>query len=213
MSPKPSEKRLAHFREMLAYDQAHLGFGVSFAGMDEVGRGPLVGNVVAACVILPAEPTFPWMDDSKKLSAARREELYGQIMEHAIYVGTGQASAKEIDEMNILNATRLAMERAAQNAPATLCIVDAVRGLHLPFPTLPVVRGDSTSYHVAAASVVAKVTRDRQMAEYGALYPQYGFQHNMGYGTAEHMAALRRYGPTPEHRRSFIRNILEERGE
>lgn len=117
MPPKPSEKRLQHFREMLAYDQAHLGFGTSLAGMDEVGRGPLVGDVVTACVILPAEPVFPWIDDSKKLSAARREEVYAQIMEHALYVGVGRASAREIDEMNILNATRLAMERAAPGCP------------------------------------------------------------------------------------------------
>lgn len=210
MPPKPSEKRMQHFREMLAYDQAHLGFGASLAGMDEVGRGPLVGDVVTACVILPAEPVFPWVDDSKKLSATRREEVYAQIMEHALYVGIGRASAREIDEMNILNATRLAMERAAQDASATLCIVDAVRGLHLPFPVIPIIRGDATSYHVAAASIVAKVTRDRQMAEYAKQYPQYGFDHNMGYGTAEHIDALRRFGPMPEHRHSFIRKFLEE---
>ena len=156
MPPKPSEKRMQHFREMLAYDQAHLGFGASLAGMDEVGRGPLVGDVVTACVILPAEPVFPWVDDSKKLSATRREEVYAQIMEHALYVGIGRASAREIDEMNILNATRLAMERAAQDASATLCIVDAVRGLHLPFPVIPIIRGDATSYHVAAASIVPR---------------------------------------------------------
>lgn len=95
MPPKPSEKRMQHFREMLAYDQAHLGFGASLAGMDEVGRGPLVGDVVTACVILPAEPVFPWVDDSKKLSAVRREEVYAQIMEHALYVGIGRASARE----------------------------------------------------------------------------------------------------------------------
>lgn len=195
---------------MLAYDQAHLGFGISLAGMDEVGRGPLVGDVVTACVILPAEPVFPWIDDSKKLSAARREEVYTQIMDHALYVGVGRASAREIDEMNILNATRLAMERAAQDAPATLCLVDAVRGLNLPFPTISIIHGDATSYHVAAASIVAKVTRDRQMMEYAKQYPQYGFDHNMGYGTREHIDALRRFGPTPEHRRSFIRKFLEE---
>ena len=209
MPPKPSEKRLQHFREMLAYDQAHLGFGTSLAGMDEVGRGPLVGDVVTACVILPAEPVFPWIDDSKKLSAARREEVYAQIMEHALYVGVGRASAREIDEMNILNATRLAMERAAQDAPATLCLVDAVRGLNLPFPTISIIHGDATSYHVAAASIVAKVTRDRQMAEYAKQYPQYGLAKNKGYGTAEHIAALKQYGPTPIHRRSFIGHFVE----
>ena len=207
---KPSEKRLAHFREMVSYDQAHLGFGTSLAGMDEVGRGPLFGNVVTACVIMPADPLHEWIDDSKKLSAKKREEMYERIMETALYVGIGQATPQEIDEMNILNATKLAMERAAEKAPATLCIVDAVRDLYLPFPIMPIIKGDSTSYHVAAASIVAKVTRDRQMAEYGKLYPQYGLERNMGYGTAEHIAALKQYGPTPEHRRSFIRNFVQE---
>lgn len=207
---KPSEKRLQHFREMVAYDQSHLGFGVSLAGMDEVGRGPLVGNVITACVIMPSEPLFEWIDDSKKLSAKRREELYGCIMEAALYVGVGQASAAEIDRMNILNATRLAMERAAEKAPATLCIVDAVRGLYLPFPTMPIIRGDSTSYNVAAASIVAKVTRDRQMQEYAKQYPQYGFESNMGYGTAQHIEALKRFGATPEHRKTFITKLMGE---
>ena len=209
MAIKPSEKRLAHFREIVAFDQGCPGFGVSLAGMDEVGRGPLAGNVVTACVIMPAEPLHEWVDDSKKLSAKRREEMYCRIMETALYVGIGQASPEEIDRMNILNATKLAMERAAEKAPAGLCIVDAVSGLYLPFPIMPVIKGDATSYHVAAASIVAKVTRDRQMAEYAQLYPQYGFERNMGYGTAEHIAALKAFGPTPIHRRSFIHNFVE----
>ena len=210
MAAKPSEKRLAHFREMVAYDQAHLGFGTSLAGMDEVGRGPLFGNVVTACVIMPADPLYEWIDDSKKLSAKKREEMYERIMETAIYVGIGQATPEEIDRMNILNATKLAMERAAEKAPATLCVVDAVRDLYLPFPIMPIIKGDSTSYNVAAASIVAKVTRDRQMTEYGKMYPQYGLERNMGYGTAEHIAALKQFGPTPEHRRTFIRNFIQE---
>ena len=208
--PKPSEKRLAHFQEMVAYDSAYPCFGASLAGMDEAGRGPLVGNVVAACVIMPSAPLYEWIDDSKRLSAKRREELYGRIMETALYVGVGRASAREIDDMNILNATKLAMERAAEHAPATLCIVDAVRGLHLPFPIASVIHGDSTSYHVAAASIVAKVTRDREMADYAEAWPHYGFERNMGYGTAEHIAALKKLGPTPEHRRTFIRKFVEE---
>ena len=210
MPVKPSEKRLKHFREMVAYDAQHLGFGVSLAGMDEVGRGPLVGNVVAACVIMPADPLFEWIDDSKKLSPKRREELYNSIMQTALYVGIGEASPEEIDRMNILNATKLAMERAAEKAPASLCIVDAVRDLYLPFPIMPIIKGDATSYHVAAASIVAKVTRDRQMMEYAKLYPQYGFDHNMGYGTAEHIAALKQYGPTPKHRMTFISKFIKK---
>lgn len=207
---RPSEKRLLHFAQMVAYDRALPGFGASLAGMDEVGRGPLVGNVVTACVIMPAEPLHEWIDDSKKLSPKRREEMYERIMETALYVGVGEASPQEIDQMNILNATKLAMERAAEHAPATLCVVDAVRDLYLPFPIRSIIKGDATSYHVAAASIVAKVTRDRQMTAYAQQYPQYGFERNMGYGTAEHIAALRQYGPTPAHRRSFIRNFVRE---
>ncbi len=207
---KPSQKRIEHHLQMVAYDKQYSSFGTSLAGMDEVGRGPLCGNVVTACVIMPAEPLFPWIDDSKKLSAARREEVYEEIFKHALYIGIGEASPEEIDRMNILNATKLAMERAAMNAPASLCIVDAVRDLHLPFPTSPIIKGDSTSYNVAAASIVAKVTRDREMAEMAKLHPEYGFERNMGYGTAEHIAALRAYGPTPFHRRSFIGKLMGE---
>ena len=210
MAARPSEKRLQHVREMVAYAAKHLGFGTSLAGMDEVGRGPLFGNVVTACVIMPAEPIFEWIDDSKKLSAKRREEVYEQIMHSAIYVGIGEATPEEIDRMNILNATKLAMERAAEKAPATLCIVDAVRDLYLPFPIMPIIKGDATSYNVAAASIVAKVTRDRQMVEYARQYPQYGFDHNMGYGPAEHIAALKQYGPTPQQRMSFIGKFVEK---
>lgn len=205
---KPSPKRLAHFQELVAYDSQYEAFGVSLAGMDEVGRGPLCGNVVTACVIMPREPLFEWIDDSKKLSAAKREELYDQIMENAVYVGIGEATPEEIDQVNILNATKLAMTRAAEKAPATLCIVDAVKGLSLPFEVLSVIKGDATSYNVAAASIVAKVTRDRQMARFAEIYPEYGFERNAGYGTPEHIQALKKYGPTPIHRRSFIRNFI-----
>ncbi len=208
--PKPSAKRLEHFNALVAYDESLGGFGVSLAGMDEAGRGPLAGNVVAACVIMPAEPLFEWVDDSKKLSAARREEVYSQIMENALYVGVGEASPREIDELNILNATKLAMTRAAEKAPASLCVVDAVKGLNLPFDTLPIIKGDATSYNVAAASIVAKVTRDRQMKALAESCPEYGFERNMGYGTAEHIAALRLHGATEWHRRSFIGNFIVE---
>lgn len=207
---KPSQKRMEHHLQMVAYDRQYDCFGTALAGMDEVGRGPLCGNVVTACVIMTAEPLFPWIDDSKKLSAARREEVYEEILKHAIYIGIGEASPEEIDSMNILNATKLAMERAAMNAPASLCIVDAVRDLHLPFPISPIIKGDSTSYNVAAASIVAKVTRDREMVEMAKLHPEYGFERNMGYGTAEHMQALHTYGPTPFHRRSFIGKLMGE---
>ena len=153
---------------------------------------------------------YEWIDDSKRLSPKRREEMYERIMETALFVGVGEASPEEIDRLNILNATRLAMRRAAERAPATLCVVDAVTGLDLPFPVRSVIRGDASSYHVAAASIVAKVTRDRQMRNYALQYPEYGFEHNMGYGTAEHIAALRTHGPTPAHRRTFLRHFVGE---
>ena len=207
---KPSEKRLKHFQGMVAYDSGFVGFGASLAGMDEVGRGPLFGPVVTACVIMPKEPLFHWIDDSKKLSKARREELFDQIRAHALYVGIGEASPKEIDQYNILNATKLAMERAAEKAPASLCLVDAVQGLHLPFRTHSLVRGDSTSYHIAAASIIAKVTRDRMLGKYAETYPQYGLETNMGYGTAVHIQAIREHGATPEHRMTFIQKFLRE---
>lgn len=208
--PKPSEKRLAHFRDLVAFDSQFPGFGTSLAGMDEAGRGPLFGNVVTACVIMPREPLYEWIDDSKKLSAKRREELYAAICETALYVGVGRATPEEIDTMNILSATKLAMERAAEKAPASLCIVDAVRDLYLPFPIHSIVKGDATSYNVAAASIIAKVTRDHEMAAYAEQYPEYGFERNMGYGTAEHIDALRKYGPTPMHRKTFIGHFIEE---
>ncbi len=202
-------KRIERSAALVDHDRAYAAFGPTLAGMDAAGRGPLFGCVTAACVIMPAEPVLPWVDDSKKLSAARREALIEEIRACALYVGVGEASAAEIDRLNILNATKLAMRRAAENAPATLCLVDAVAGLPLPFPTEAILHGDAISYSIAAASIVAKVTRDRQMRALAEAYPQYGLERHMGYGTAEHIAALRRYGPTPEHRRSFLKNILQ----
>ena len=209
-NPEPSAKRLARFQEKVAFDKGFAGFGTSLAGMDEAGRGPLLGPVVAACVVLPESPLLAWVDDSKKLSAARREALFDQITDIAVHVGVGQASALEIDELNILGATKLAMKRAGLSAPVALCLVDAVRDIELPFPIHSVIRGDALSYHVAAASIIAKVTRDRMLREMDRKYPAYGLASNMGYGTAAHIAALRQQGPTPEHRRSFIRKFLQE---
>ncbi len=201
---KPDARRLARSQALIAHDAAYPAFGASLAGMDEVGRGPLFGPVTAACVIMPASPPLAWVDDSKKLSAARREAVYDQILACALFVGVGEASAREIDEINILQATKLAMRRAAAGAPATLCLVDAVTGLALPFPAEGIIHGDALSYSIAAASIVAKVTRDRQMAELAKTYPIYGLERNMGYGTAEHIEAIRTHGACPQHRRTFI---------
>ena len=207
-SLEPSAKRLAHFNKLLAFDKDFKGFGTSLAGMDEAGRGSLLGPVVAACVILPEAPLISWVDDSKKLSPARRETLFDQIMNLALYVGVGQATAKEIDRLNILIATKLAMRRAGIEAPATQCLVDAVMGIELPFPTHAVVHGDALSYHIAAASIIAKVTRDRTLIEMDRQYPAYGLANNQGYGTAAHIDTIRQQGPTAEHRLSFISKFL-----
>ena len=194
--------RLARVQRLAAHDAQYAGLIV--AGMDEAGRGPLVGNVVTACVVMPPEPLLLWVDDSKKLSESRREKVFEEIMAAALYVGVGQATPKEIDEMNILQATKKAMRAAAAQVPAEVFLIDAVKDLGLDGREVPIIKGDATSYAIAAASIVAKVTRDRQMIELDGLYPGYGFARNKGYGTAEHIEALRRLGPCPEHRRSFI---------
>ena len=182
--------------------------GVRFAGMDEAGRGPLAGNVVAACVIMPREPLLPWVDDSKKLSPQRRAKVYEEIMGIALFVGVGRASPEEIDRVNILEATKAAMRRAAEGAGADLFLIDALQGLGLPGEERGIIHGDALCYSIAAASIVAKVTRDREMLELDQQYPGYGFAQHKGYGTAQHIAALRALGPCPAHRRSFIGHFV-----
>ena len=199
--------RMAHAQMLLAHDQQFVGV---VAGIDEVGRGPLAGNVVTACVVMPTEPILPWIDDSKKLSEARREKVYQEILDNALYVGIGEVSPEEIDRINILEATKKAMRDAAAQVPADIFLIDAVTGLGLNGQEVPIIKGDATSYAIAAASIVAKVTRDRQMIELDKQYPGYGFARNKGYGTSEHVAALKEMGPCPAHRRSFIRNICHE---
>ena len=186
-----------------SFDDRWREFG-AVAGMDEAGRGPLAGDVVTACVIMPREPLLIWVDDSKKLSESRREKVFGEIMAHALFVGIGRTGPEEIDRINILEATKAAMRRAAEKIPADVFLVDAVRDLGLAGREVPVIKGDAVSYSIAAASIVAKVTRDREMRKLDEAYPQYGFARNKGYGTAEHIEALRRFGPCPVHRRSFI---------
>ena len=199
-----NQRRLA----LIAYDQELWEQGRVIAGMDEVGRGPLAGCVLAACVIMPPAPLVAWVDDSKKLTERRREAVCEEIMRTALYVGIGRAEPEDIDRVNILCATRLAMERAARGCPAELFLVDAMEGLKLPGPLRAVIKGDATSYSIAAASIVAKVTRDRELRELDAQYPLYGFAANKGYGTAQHVAALRQHGPCPAHRHTFISRLL-----
>ena len=178
--------------------------GRAFAGIDEAGRGPLCGPVAAACVVMPEEPLLLYVDDSKKLSEKRREALYDQILETAIYARVILSSPEEIDRVNILQATKNAMAIAAKDAPCDLFLVDAINKLDVPGEVRGIIHGDAVCYSIAAASILAKVTRDRLMRQYDEQYPEFGFAKNKGYGTAEHIAALRKYGPTPIHRRSFI---------
>ena len=183
--------------------------GRVFAGIDEAGRGPLCGPVAAACVVMPPEPLLLYVDDSKKVTEKRREMLYEKILETAVYAQVILASPEEIDRVNILNATKNAMALAAKDAPCDLFLVDAIDKLNVPGEVRGLVHGDALCYSIAAASILAKVTRDRLMRELDEQYPQYGLARNKGYGTAEHIAALKEYGPCPAHRRSFIGNFVK----
>ena len=183
--------------------------GLVIAGIDEVGRGPLAGPVVTACVSISRERLLPGVDDSKKLSEKKRESLYQPLLDAADYAETCFIGPEVIDEINILQATRRAMETCAAGFHG-LFLVDAVEGLRLPGEARALIHGDAMSYMIGAASIIAKVTRDRYMIELDQRYPMYGFARNKGYGTAEHIAALKKYGPCPEHRRSFIGKILGE---
>lgn len=189
----------------LSFEQqaAARGFS-SVCGIDEAGRGPLAAPVYAAAVILPERFSLPGLDDSKKLSAKKREQLYDEICSQAAAWCVASASEAEIDELNILQATRLAMARASQGAPCDLFLVDAIDRLDVPGEVRGIIHGDALCYSIAAASIIAKVTRDRMMRELDARYPQYGFAAHKGYGTRAHIEALRTLGPCPEHRRSFI---------
>jgi ribonuclease HII len=175
------------------------------AGLDEAGRGPLAGPVVAAAVVLPRRCLLAGLNDSKQLTEAERERLYDEILQRALGVGVGRASEREIDAMNILEATRLAMGRAIQALPAVpdYLLLDALELPAIHLPQRAVIKGDTLSVSIAAASIVAKVTRDRLMGEYHRQYPQYNFQAHKGYGTAEHLRMLAAHGPCAIHRRSF----------
>ena len=182
--------------------------GKTIAGIDEVGRGPLAGPVVTACISIPRDKLVLGVDDSKKLSEKKRESLYDQLRAAADYCETCFLGPDVIDEINILNATKRAMEQCGAGFEGTF-LIDAVTGLHLPGEIHPLIHGDALSYMIGAASIIAKVTRDRYMVELDKKYPMYGFARNKGYGTAEHIAALRQYGATPEHRRTFIGKFIE----
>ena len=173
------------------HEYEHLGY---LCGIDEVGRGPLAGPVVACAVILPKDCDILWLNDSKKLTAKKREELYDVILEGAVSVGIGMASPERIDEINILQATYEAMRQAVSRLSVQ--------------PQVPIIKGDAKSVSIAAASIVAKVTRDRMMEEYDKVLPEYGFASNKGYGSAAHIEALKKYGPSPIHRKTFITHFV-----
>lgn len=193
---------------MLVYEREYRPLGI-VCGIDEVGRGPLAGPVVAGAVILPEHCQILYLNDSKKLTERRRELLYEEIMEKAVTVGLGVVSQERIDEINILQATYEAMREAVGklDPQPEILLNDAVTIPGLAQRQVPIIKGDAKSQSIAAASVVAKVTRDHMMIALDEKYPQYGFASNKGYGSAAHMAALREYGPCPLHRRTFIRNI------
>lgn len=187
------------------------------AGVDEAGRGPLAGPVVAAAVILPVHADLPGVNDSKQLSEADRERLYHVILEKAVGVGIGSADAGEIDTLNILEATRLAMVRAIANViPAPdYVLTDAVTLPAIRLPVRPIIKGDALSRSIAAASIIAKVTRDHMMAAFHETFPPYNFLSHKGYGTAEHLRMLACFGPCPIHRRTFapVREAIHSAGE
>ncbi len=184
---------------------------VSICGIDEAGRGPLAGPVVAGAVILPKECEILYLNDSKKLSARRREELYDEIMEKAVAVGVGMSSPARIDEINILQATYEAMREAVGKLDVMpeVLLNDAVTIPGIEICQVPIIKGDARSVSIAAASIIAKVTRDRLMVQYDALMPEYGFAKHKGYGSKEHIEALKKYGPSPIHRRTFIGHFVE----
>ncbi len=199
----------ARIEEMKVYEKQYASYG-HICGIDEVGRGPLAGPVVAAAVILPPDCGILYINDSKKLSEKKREELYPLIMEQALAVGIGQASPERIDEINILQATYEAMREAIHKLSIRpdILLNDAVEIPEVDIVQVPIIKGDAKSISIAAASIVAKVTRDRMMIEYDATMPEYGFASNKGYGTAAHIAALKANGPTEIHRKSFIQKFV-----
>ena len=198
--------------DLWVYEREAFADGVKLVcGVDEAGRGPLAGPVCAAAVILPPELAIPGLNDSKKLTDKKRRELYDVITAEAVSYGIAFADEKEIDEINILQATFLAMARAMEQLTQQpeLALVDGNRAKDFGLPVRTIVKGDSLSASIAAASILAKVTRDRLMEQYDETYPQYGFAVHKGYGTKRHYEALREFGPSPIHRMTFLKKFYE----
>jgi ribonuclease HII len=212
------EKLKKRHDEMSAYDaQFRMAYG-NIGGVDEVGRGPLAGPVVTACVVLPDDFDVLGVDDSKKLSLKKREELYEVILDKALAVGIGMCDNQVIDEINILEATKRAMAESIEKADKMLqkrdlgsldhVLIDAVKLTGISQTQTNIIKGDATSLSIAAASIVAKVTRDRMMMAYAEEYPWYGFESNMGYGTKKHYEGINAHGITPIHRKTFLKGIV-----
>lgn len=212
------QKMQERYKEMMAFDNEYRGErGVVVAGIDEAGRGPLAGPVVAACAILPEDFDVIGVDDSKKLSEKRREELYEEILNKALAYGVGISDNSLIDEINILQATKSAMHEALITAQKMLeekteqkvghVLFDAVEIKEVDIPQSAIIKGDAKSLSIAAASIIAKVTRDRMMMDYHEQYPYYGFNSNKGYGTKAHYAGIAEHGITLIHRKSFLKNL------
>ena len=206
------EKERERTHLLYTYERERRACASFIAGVDEVGRGPLAGPVVAGAVILPADQEITGLNDSKKLSEKRREEMDAVIRREALAIGIGVIWQERIDEINILQATYEAMRIAVGNLSVTpdLLLNDAVTIPGLPMRQVPIIKGDAKSASIAAASIVAKVTRDRMMEEYDRQYPGYDFAGNKGYGSAAHIEAIKRLGPCPIHRRTFITHFTGE---
>ena len=206
------EKEEARLIELKKIDKEFFDKGVKYiAGIDEAGRGPLAGPVVVASVILPQDSMIEGINDSKKVSEAKREKLYDIIINEAISYGVGIIYQDEIDEINILQATKKGLTDAIKQMEVkpNIIMVDALSGIDtLGIPYKSIIKGDAKCYSIAAASIIAKVTRDRIMREWDKVYPEYGFGSHKGYGTAKHIAAIREFGPCPIHRRTFIKKFI-----
>ena len=204
------EERLINLKQI---EKSFHEKGIKYiAGIDEAGRGPLAGPVVVASVIMPEDSMIEGVNDSKKVSEKKRENLYDIILEEAISYGIGIIYQDEIDEINILQATKKGLTEAVEQMKIKpdLIMVDALTGIDtLGIPYQSIIKGDAKCYSISAASIIAKVTRDRIMREWDTVYPEYGFASHKGYGTAKHIAALKEYGPCPIHRRSFIKHFVK----
>ena len=203
------KKELERVQGMIDFEREIAGSTI-YCGIDEAGRGPLAGPVVAAAVIMPRDGKIPYVNDSKQVSEKKREQLYEQILKEAVSYGVGIVDAKRIDEINILQATYEAMREAISklSVKPDILLNDAVTIPGVSIRQVPIIKGDAKSISIGAASIVAKVTRDRLMVEYDKILPQYGFASNKGYGSAEHIKALQEVGPSPIHRASFIKNFV-----